>query len=371
LEAYIRKNPDFLAHAVQIVRVVDVNDTTLRLFEAKSREELLGPIGNTFDQSSLATFAPRAIATAEKGRQHELETTVLTRTGRRLNVIMHFHVPADHDPFGNTLVSVIDITKRVEAEEERALLEDQLRHSQKMESVGHLAGGISHDINNLLTPILGYSQILLEDSIPNKQEVVESVLGAAGRIRDLTRKLLTFSRKQRLAKTVADLRTVVKDFEILLRQTVRKNVDLRIDLPEGLGMTKVDVGQIEQVIMNLSINAQDAMPHGGTLAITLRDVIRDEAWARGHRGISAGEYVEITVSDTGTGMDEETRKRVFEPFFTTKEPGKGTGLGLSTVYGIVRQHGGHIEVDSQKGWGTVFSIYFPRYVSPTSVGVSA
>jgi len=371
LESYINGNPEFLAQGVQIVRVVDVNETTLKLFEAKSREELLGPIGNTLDSSSLSVFAPKAMALAESGHQHDLETTVLTRTGRRLNVIMHFHVPAEHDPFGHTLVSVIDITKRVQAEEERALLEDQLRHSQKMESVGHLAGGISHDINNLLTPILGYSQVLLEDSIPNKRELVESIIGAAGRIRDLTQKLLTFSRKQRLAKSVADLRTVVKDFEILLRQTVRKNVDLRIDLPGSLGMTKVDVGQIEQVVMNLAINAQDAMPDGGTLNITLRDVILDEDWARTHCGFSPGDYVALTVSDTGTGMDEATRRRVFEPFFTTKEPGKGTGLGLSTVYGIVRQHGGHIEIDSQKGWGTVFSIYFPRHVSPMSEDIVA
>ncbi len=308
----------------------------------------------------LPASCPEAIARAESGKQHDVETTVRSRTGRRLNVIMHFDVPAVHDALSSTLVSVVDITKRTQAEEERSRLEEELRQAQKMEIVGRLAGGISHDISNLLTPILGYSELLQSGAEQVRQDAAEVILGAARRIRDLTHKLLAFSRKQRLTKSVADLRVVVRDFQMLLRRTIANTVEIRVECPEELGLVTVDVGQVEQVLMNLAVNAQDAMPGGGALTFALRDAVIDEEWTRGHPEMTAGEYVCLTVSDTGTGMDEATRRRIFEPFFTTKETGKGTGLGLSTVYGIVRQHGGLITVDSEPGWGTVFTIYFPR-----------
>ncbi len=361
LAGYIQAHPEFIARALHMAKVVDVNETTLRLFEAKSREELLGPLDATFDPSSFAVLAPTVMANAGQGKQHEVETTVMTRTGRRLNVIMHFHVPAAHDRLATMLVSVIDITKRTQAEQERTRLEEQLRQAQKMETVGRLAGGISHDINNLLTPILGYSELLMDDATPGKKDAAVIILGAAQRIRELTHKLLAFSRKQRLAKSVTDLRGVVGDFQVFLRRTIKNTVEIRVEAPRELGLVTVDVGQVEQVLMNLAINAQDAMPGGGVLTFTLGAVVLDEDWARRHPGLSAGDYVSLAVSDTGTGMDEATRERIFEPFFTTKEAGKGTGLGLSTVYGIVAQHSGHIQVDSEPGWGTVFTIYFPRF----------
>ncbi len=361
LAGYIDAHPEFVARALHLATVVDVNETTVRLFEAKSREELLGPLDVTFDPAALAGFVPEAIARAEHGKQHDIETTVLSRTGRRLNVIMHFYVPADNDRLSTTLVSVVDITKRTQAEEERARLEEQLRQAQKMESVGRLAGGISHDINNLLTPILGYSELLQGDGEGAKQEAGLVILGAARRIRDLTHKLLAFSRMQRLAKSVVDLRVVVRDFQVFLRRTIATTVEIRVECAEDVGLVTVDVGQVEQVLMNLAINAQDAMPAGGVLTFSLQTAVLDEEWTRSRPGAKAGDYVSLTVSDTGTGMDEATRKRVFEPFFTTKEMGKGTGLGLSTVYGIVNQHDGYIDVDSEPGWGTVFTIYFPRH----------
>ena len=166
---------------------------------------------------------------------------------------------------------------------------------------------------------------------------------------------------QRLAKSVVDLRVVVRDFEVFLRRTIATTVEIRVECAEDVGLVTVDVGQVEQVLMNLAINAQDAMPAGGVLTFSLQTAVLDEEWTRSRPGAKAGDYVSLTVSDTGTGMDEATRKRVFEPFFTTKEMGKGTGLGLSTVYGIVNQHDGYIDVDSEPGWGTVFTIYFPRH----------
>lgn len=361
LTEHLKANPQLASRALHLARVVDVNEATLRLFEAKSREELLGPIDLTFDPESLADLLPEALGKAERGSQYDIETTVPSRTGRMLNVIMHFSIPAEGEGLSTTLVSVVDITKRTQAEQEKAWLEEQLRQSQKMESVGRLAGGISHDINNLLTPILGYSELLLDEKAAGKKDAARIILGAAQRIRDLSNKLLAFSRKQHLSKSVADLRAVVRDFQAFLRRAIKDAVEMRVEIPDEIGLVAVDIGQVEQVLMNLAINAQDAMPDGGVLTFAVHDVLLDEEWGRNNPDMSPGPYVALTVSDTGTGMDQATRKRIFEPFFTTKEPGKGTGLGLSTVYGIVKQHSGHIEVDSEPGWGTVFTVYFPRF----------
>ncbi|HTP60405.1 MAG TPA: ATP-binding protein, partial [Spirochaetia bacterium] len=364
LTAHLKANPELATRALHLARVVDVNEATVRLFEAKSREELLGPLDLTFDPQSLSGFLPEALGKAERGSQYDIETTVPSRTGRMLNVIMHFSIPAESEGLSTTLVSVVDITKRTQAEQEKAWLEEQLRQSQKMESVGRLAGGISHDINNLLTPILGYSELLLDEKPAGKQDAARIILGAAQRIRDLSNKLLAFSRKQHLSKSVTDLRTVVADFQAFLRRTIKDTVEMRVEIPDEIGLVAVDIGQVEQVLMNLAVNAQDAMPDGGVLTFALHDVLLDEEWARSNPDMSPGPYVALAVSDTGTGMDQATLKRIFEPFFTTKEPGKGTGLGLSTVYGIVKQHSGHIEVDSEQGWGTVFTVYFPRFTGP-------
>jgi PAS domain S-box-containing protein len=246
---------------------------------------------------------------------------------------------------------------------ERRMLEEQLRHSQKMEAVGRLAGGIAHDFNNLLTVIKGYSDLMLSElkevESPLRLEA-EEVKKAADRASALVRQLLAFSRRQVLTPKIIDLNSLIANMDSLLRPLLREDIDLRIALQTNLGKIKADPGQIEQVIMNLAVNARDAMPKGGKLTIETIDVKLDPTYVREHSEMNLGPYVMLAVSDSGLGMDETTRLRVFEPFFTTKETGKGTGLGLSMVYGIVKQSGGYIWVYSEPGHGTTFKIYLPR-----------
>ena len=257
---------------------------------------------------------------------------------------------------------ISDITEQKQSEEERRKLELHLHQVQKIESIGRLTGGIAHDFNNLLTPILGYTEILTLDNQLGEEnlEMVEMIKKAANRAKDLTRQLLAFGRKQVLNLKIINMITVIHDFEKLLRRTIRENINIKIAVPDSIGVIKADVGQIEQVILNLAINAQDAMISGGNLVISLKNVEMDEAYKMKRQEIRLGSYVCLSVSDTGSGMDKETQSHIFEPFFTTKDVGKGTGLGLAMVYGIVKQHSGFIYVYSEPGVGTEFKIYFPR-----------
>jgi len=253
---------------------------------------------------------------------------------------------------------------------EQRALEQQLRQSQKMEAVGRLAGGIAHDFNNLLMVMSGYCEFLLERVGSDQQlrEPAQEIANAANRATSLTRQLLAFSRKQLLTPKVLDLNAIVTENFRMLDRVIGEDVELAIVPGADLGMVKADPGQIEQVIMNLAVNARDAMPHGGKLIIETSNVSLDEAYARLHGAVAPGEYVMLCVSDTGTGMDFETQSHIFEPFFTTKGP-KGTGLGLSTVYGIIKQSGGYIWVYSEPGEGTSFKVYLPRVTSAGEVAV--
>jgi PAS domain S-box-containing protein len=241
------------------------------------------------------------------------------------------------------------------------MLEAQLLQAQKMEAVGRLAGGVAHDFNNLLTAIIGYAELLMLHLTPDNplRANVEDILKAGEDAAALTHQLLAFSRKQILQTKILNLNDIVANIGKMLRRLIGEDVELVIALDPQLGLVKADPAQIDQVIMNLVVNARDAMPEGGTLTIETKNVHLDEEYARLHMEAQPGPYVMLAVSDSGAGMDEETLSHLFEPFFTTKETGKGTGLGLATVYGIVKQSGGHIGVYSEVGRGTTFKVYLP------------
>ena len=250
----------------------------------------------------------------------------------------------------------------VENVAERRALEEQLRQSQKMEAVGQLAGGIAHDFNNLLEVIMGYSDLLVESLPPEDphRRQAEEIYKAGKRAAGLTRQLLAFSRKQVLQPRVLDLNAIVTDLTKLLRRTIGEHIEFSAKLSPELGRVKADPNQVEQILMNLAVNARDAMPQGGSLAVETDNISVDENLAQQHTGLRPGEYVLLAVGDTGSGMDLKVQARVFEPFFTTKEKGKGTGLGLATVYGLVKQSDGYIAVQSAPGQGTRFRIFLPR-----------
>lgn len=313
----------------------------------------------------------RASEATEAGLKGAMAVPVLH--GDEVVTIMDFFVfePREEDRRMVKLVSTIAIQlssliQRKRAEEEKRALEEQFRHSQKMEAIGRLAGGIAHDFNNLLTIIKGYCQISLPSFKAGDpvKENIEEVIKAADRAADLTRQLLAFSRKQVMEMHVLDLNHIIRNLEKMIRRMIGEDIDLKILLADNLGKVKADPGQIEQVLMNLVINAKDAMPGGGKLTIETSNVRLDEDYTRHHVAVTPGDYVMISVSDTGIGMTPEVRERVFEPFFTTKEKGKGTGLGLSTVYGIVKQSNGNIWIYSEPGKGTTFKIYLPRVDEP-------
>jgi nitrogen-specific signal transduction histidine kinase/CheY-like chemotaxis protein len=254
---------------------------------------------------------------------------------------------------------------------ERKRLEEQLLQSQKMEAVGQLAGGVAHDFNNILTAIVGYTDLLAAELGTNAQQLedLEEIRKAARRAAALTRQLLAFSRKQVLEPRIIDINGVVMNLDKMLRSLISENIELKTVLADNLAAARADPNQIEQVIMNLAINARDAMPDGGTVTIETRNATLDDAYAAKHVSVIAGEYVMLAVSDTGCGMDEKTQSRIFEPFFTTKPAGRGTGLGLSTVYGIVKQTGGNIWLYSEVGKGTTFKIYLPAIAAlPEDIG---
>jgi len=341
------------------------------LFNAAA-ERILGCPATEAIGQSIDRFIPERFR--ERHQQHIRdfgETGVTLRSMRSFAELTALRADSEEFPIeasisqieveGKKLFTVIlrDIT-------ERKQLEEQFRQSQKMEAIGRLAGGVAHDFNNMLTAIIGYSQLVkaqLDEESPLRHDI-EEIEKAGQRAAGLTAQLLAFSRKQVLQPKVLDLNEVISVVDKMLRRLIGEDIDLVTITRPGMGHVKADPGQIEQILLNLAVNSRDAMPRGGKLTIETRNMDLDEGYASSHADVVPGQYVMLAVSDTGHGLDAETQSHIFEPFFTTKEQGKGTGLGLSTVFGIVKQSGGHIWLYSEPGHGATFKIYFPRIDEP-------
>jgi two-component system cell cycle sensor histidine kinase/response regulator CckA len=352
-----QSNPEAMwVYDAETLRFLAVNDTAVTRYGYSEQEFLAMSARDIRPASELVRF----------------EETLHNETGGTFSGFRHrrkdgtlIDVDVESQPISFAgrparLVLARDVTARRQ-------LEDQLRQAQKMEAVGQLAGGIAHDFNNLLTAILGSTQLLLHAMPPEdgRREDVEEIKNAGIRAAELTRQLLAFSRRQVLAPKVLDLNATVSNMDKMLRRLIGEHIELRAALAPDLGPVSADPSQLEQVLLNLAVNARDAMPRGGRLTIETGNVFLTEEYSERHHRVPPGHYVRLIVSDTGVGMDEATQKHLFEPFFTTKEVGKGTGLGLATVYGIVKQSGGYIWVYSEPGHGTTVKVYLPRVAGET------
>lgn len=366
-------------------RISDVNPFLLELL-GFSRQELVGK--HVWELGTLRDIVTNQAKFEELQKQGQVRYENLpleTRLGRKIAVEFVSNVY----PVGERNViqcNIRDITERKHAEEQNRVLNAELKQSvsdghrleaqfieaQKMEVIGQLAGGIAHDFNNVLAVIVGYSDLITSDleSDSPLRAYTEEIRLASERAAGLTGQLLVFSRKQKVQPIVLDLNEVVKSTENMLRRLIDENIEMTLVPEKKIGCVKADPGYVGQVLMNLVVNARDAMPNGGRIVIETSDVTLDEAYALIHTGVPPGDYVMLSVTDTGTGMTDDVKAHVFEAFFTTKEAGKGTGLGLATCQTIIQQSGGHITVDSQVNRGTTFKIYFPQIAEPLSTAAS-
>ncbi|HEY2413490.1 MAG TPA: response regulator [Pirellulaceae bacterium] len=356
--AYILMDAEF--------HIIDWNPCAERIF-GFSKDEILGngPPFEKFVPPSFQQSGEELLTRIRSGDMQAHSTNDnLTKDGRTI-ACDWFNTPLldDNGNFTGLLCLAQDVTAR-------KAMESQLQQAQKMEVVGHLAGGVAHDFNNLLAVILGCCQFLENDATltADSHELVEEIYKAGTRAAALTKQLLAFSRRQILQPKLLNLNEVVTETVVMLDRLIGEDIELKTNLYARLWPVKVDAGQMNQVIMNLAVNARDAMREGGTLIIQTTNTELDESYAQCHPQVKAGPYVSLAITDTGCGMDEQTKARMFEPFFTTKETGKGTGLGLATVFGIVKQSGGHVTVYSEIGKGTTFRVYLPKEETATDAG---
>jgi PAS domain S-box-containing protein len=370
LNQVINLNPNFIFAKDREGRFTLVNEAVAEAYGTPV-EKLLGKRDADFNpnREEVEQFRRDDLEVLDTLQEKFIPEEVMTDAGGQVRWLQTIKRPiVSPDGTANQILGIAtDITARKQAEEALRQSEEQLRQAQKMEAVGKLAGGVAHDFNNLLTVINGHIDLSLrrlgqDDPLYRKLETIRE---AGERAASLTRQLLAFSRKQIMQPKVLNLNHVIFETNKMLQRLIGEDIHLFTGLMPDLGKVKADPGQIEQVLMNLSVNARDAMPKGGKLTIETANVYIDEEYANRHLSVGPGWYVMLAVSDTGCGMDAQTRERIFEPFFTTKEVGKGTGLGLSTVYGIVKQSGGNIWVYSEIGSGTTFKIYLPCVDRPT------
>lgn len=366
---------DYFENAKDAIYVHDLNGRYIMV--NKAGEELIGYTRDEILQLRISDVVPRNCLDQiherlkEKLTDHSLtiyEVEAIRKDGSRVPIEVSSRLIYENGVPVAVQGSARDISERKRAEEALRASQLQLQQSQKLEAIGQLAGGVAHDFNNMLTAIIGYTDLSLRRvGLENPiRRNLEETKKAAERAASLVRQLLAFSRKQILEPKVLDLNDVVKDMHKMLTRLIGENIKLATRLETELGSVKADPCQVEQIVVNLVVNARDAMPRGGRVTIETANVALDVQTASKHVSVKPGEYVMLTVSDTGSGMDQETQARIFEPFFTTKEVGKGTGLGLSTVYGIVKQSGGNIWVYSEQGLGTVFKVYLPRIDDATA-----
>jgi two-component system, cell cycle sensor histidine kinase and response regulator CckA len=311
------------------------------------------------DQEAVRQAFGRTVMNVQRSSTHMFRIRHADGSWRNFETLARNLI--DHPQIRGIVVTHRDVTGRIQGEAQVTQLREQLLQSQKMEAIGRLAGGIAHDFNNLLTSIIGYADLVLRGPRVDGEtgEAVREIAAAAYRAADLTRRLLTFSRKQVLQSKVVDLNELILNLEKMLKRMIGEDIRLESRLSPSLGRVRADPMRLEQVIINLAVNARDAMPNGGTLRIDTEKVTVGPGSVVTPADVPPGEYAMVVVSDTGHGMDDEIKAHLFEPFFTTKAPGKGTGLGLATVYGTVRQSGGQVEVSSAPGRGTSFRIFLP------------